>query len=177
MPSSELHFKNFNIKRFALICSQKHKTLCGPKLRFEKVFSVANMYSHISSVESQKGTINIQRCPVENQKGTIAVQSLYGDSALLALNWQFIPTTFVLLLNNYLVKNIVQWTLVITNSLGPVKLLCYIEILLYILVAKTVKYKEILNFGTRKITLLYRDFVISVFFITRVHCIGMRSEW
>ena len=28
-----------------------------------------------------------------------------------------------------------------------------------------------INFGTKKITLLYRDFVISVFFITRVHCI------
>ena len=35
-------------------------------------------------------------------------------------------------------------------------------------VAKTIKYKEILNFGTKKITLLYQDFVISVFFITRV---------
>ena len=61
-----------------------------------------------------------------------------------------------------------QWTLVITNSLGPVKLLCYI--FCYIRVAKTIKYKEILNFGTKKITLLYQDFVSSVFFITRVHC-------
>ena len=56
----------------------------------------------------------------------------------------------------------VQWTLIITNSLGPMKLLCYIEIL---------------NFGTKKITLLYRDFVISVFFITRVHCNGLFPEW
>ena len=63
------------------------------------------------------------------------------------------------------VYNYVQWTLVITNSLGPVNLLCYIR------VAKTIKYKETLNFGTEKITLLYQDFVISVFFITRVHCI------
>ena len=27
---------------------------------------------------------------------------------------------------------VLQWTLVITNSLGPVKLLCYVEILLYL---------------------------------------------
>ena len=31
----------------------------------------------ISSVESQKGVIAVQRCSVENQKGTIAVQSLW----------------------------------------------------------------------------------------------------
>ena len=58
---------------------------------------------HNSSVESQKGTINIQRCSVENQKGAIPVQSLWwnlsvllvlngtslnSDSALLALNWR-----------------------------------------------------------------------------------------
>ena len=49
----------------------------------------------------------------------------------------------------------IQWTLVITNSLGPVKLLCYIKILLYP-GCKTIKYKEIWNFGTKKITLLYR---------------------
>ena len=30
--------------------------------------------------------------------------------------------------------------------------------------------KDIFNFGTKKITLLYWDFVISVFFIMRVHC-------
>ena len=63
----------------------------------------------------------------------------------------------------------IQWTLIITNSLGPVKLLCYIKKKLYP-GCKTIKYKEILNFGTNKFTLLYRDFVISVFFITRVHC-------
>ena len=40
----------------------------------------------ISSVESQKGDIDIQRCSVENQKGAITVQSLYGDSALLVFN-------------------------------------------------------------------------------------------
>ena len=54
--------------------------------------------------------------------------------------------------------NFIQWTLIITNSLGPVTLLCYIR------VAKTKKYKEILNFGTKKLTLLYRDFVISVLY-------------
>ena len=49
----------------------------------------------------------------------------------------------------------IQWTLVITNSLGPVKLLCYIKKKLYP-GCKTIKYKEMLNFGTKKITLLYR---------------------
>ena len=34
-------------------------------------------WSFISSVESQKGAINIQRCSIENQKGTIAMQSLW----------------------------------------------------------------------------------------------------
>ena len=29
--------------------------------------------SNISSVESQKGVIAVQRCSVENQKGTIAI--------------------------------------------------------------------------------------------------------
>ena len=32
---------------------------------------------HMSSVDSQKGVITIQRCSVENQKGAIAVQSLW----------------------------------------------------------------------------------------------------
>ena len=49
------------------------------------------------------------------------------------------------------------------------KLLGRSEIILreknYIRVAKTIIYKEILNFGTKKITLLYRNFVISVFFM------------
>ena len=34
-------------------------------------------YNIISSTESQKGIIELQRCSVENQKGTIAVQSLW----------------------------------------------------------------------------------------------------
>ena len=41
------------------------------------------MYMYVSSVESQKGAINIQRCSVENRKGTIVVQSLCGDNTLL----------------------------------------------------------------------------------------------
>ena len=49
----------------------------------------------------------------------------------------------------------VQWTLVITNSLGPVKLLCYIKILLYTGCKNKNKTKK-LNFGTKKITLLYQ---------------------
>ena len=40
----------------------------------------------MSSVESQKGVIIVQRCSVENQKGAIAVQSVYNDNALLVLD-------------------------------------------------------------------------------------------
>ena len=38
-----------------------------------------------TSVESQKGIINIQQCSIENQKGAIAVHvmKVYGNSALL----------------------------------------------------------------------------------------------
>ena len=64
----------------------------------------------------------------------------------------FSPVEFALTILGSL---FIQWTLVITNSLGPVKLLCYIKILLYP-GCKTIKYKEIWNFGTKKITLLYR---------------------
>ena len=35
-----------------------------------------DLYVYISSVESQKGPINNQRCSIENQKGTITVQSM-----------------------------------------------------------------------------------------------------
>ena len=35
------------------------------------------MSNVISSAESQKGVIAVQRCSVENQKGAIAVQSLW----------------------------------------------------------------------------------------------------
>ena len=41
---------------------------------------------NMSSVESQKGVIVVQRCSVENQKGAIAVQCVYSDNALLVLN-------------------------------------------------------------------------------------------
>ena len=73
---------------------------------------------------------------------------------------------------NYWEYKILQWTLVITNFLGPVKLLCYISKFCYIYTGcknNKIQQKK-LNFGTKKITLLYRDFVISVFFIMRVHC-------
>ena len=48
----------------------------------------------VSSVESQKGAINIQRCSLENQKGAIAVHSteylnLNSYSTLPALNWRY----------------------------------------------------------------------------------------
>ena len=44
--------------------------------------------THILSIESQKGAINIQRCSIENQKGILALQvyNVYGDSALLVLS-------------------------------------------------------------------------------------------
>ena len=39
----------------------------------------------MSSVESQKGAINVQRCSAENQKASITV-NVYSDSALLVFN-------------------------------------------------------------------------------------------
>ena len=50
--------------------------------------------------------------------------------------------------------------------LGPSEITLLYQNFCYIRVAKTIKYKDILNFGTKKITLLYRDFVISVFFVS-----------
>ena len=40
----------------------------------------------VSSVETQKGAINIQRCSVDNQKGAKLLYNVYGGSALLVLN-------------------------------------------------------------------------------------------
>ena len=63
----------------------------------------------ISSVESQKGAITIQRCSIENQKGAIGINivgyndytllvfnetSLNIDSALLALNLRYYVLSF-----------------------------------------------------------------------------------
>ena len=42
---------------------------------------LAHGHVYISSVESQKGVITVQRCSVENQKGAITM-ILYQDSAL-----------------------------------------------------------------------------------------------
>ena len=48
--------------------------------RFVQLFRLDQTHffteTQISSVERQKGTINIQRYSIENQKGTITVQSL-----------------------------------------------------------------------------------------------------
>ena len=44
-------------------------------LRMENSHHNVFVYISISSVESQKGVIEAQRCSVENQKGAIAVQS------------------------------------------------------------------------------------------------------
>ena len=40
----------------------------------------------VSSVESQKGAANIQRCSVENQAGAITVHTVNGDRTLLVLS-------------------------------------------------------------------------------------------
>ena len=57
----------------------------------------------ISSVESQKGAINIHWCSVENQKGGIAActKSWYGDTALLVLNGTSLNTDSALLALNW----------------------------------------------------------------------------
>ena len=66
---------------------------------------------------------------------------------------------------------LIQWTLIITNSSGPKKLLCYNEIRLSGLQKQwNTEYRENLNFLTRKV-FCFNKFVISVFFIKRVHCI------
>ena len=51
-------------------------------------------FKNIASVESQKGIITIQRCPVENQKGAITV---YGNSTLLVLNGTLLNSTNAIL--------------------------------------------------------------------------------
>ena len=48
---------------------------CAHMLFYWMQMSEFNGQAQISSVESQKGAINIKRCSVEIQKGTIAVQS------------------------------------------------------------------------------------------------------
>ena len=47
---------------------------------------VVSYESHISSVESQKGAIIIQRCFVENQKGATAIDIVQQFSTLLVVN-------------------------------------------------------------------------------------------
>ena len=64
----------------------------------------------------------------------------------------------------------VQWTIIITNSLGPVKLLCYIEIVLY-LVCKNNKIQRNFELWDQENYFVISGFCyISVFFITKVHC-------
>ena len=45
--------------------------------RVDNLLTTDRLMCIISSVESQKGSINIQRCSVENQKGVIVVQYLW----------------------------------------------------------------------------------------------------
>ena len=80
---------------------KKRKTKKGHQPLFQAKYCIC---IQISSVESQKGANNIQRCSLENQKGAIAVQSLWViapfwsstehiwimKSALLALSWRYI---------------------------------------------------------------------------------------
>ena len=64
----------------------------------------------------------------------------------------------------------IQWTLIITNSLGPVKLLCYIEILLYPGCKNNKIQRNFELWDQENYFVIYLDFVIWVFFIMRVHC-------
>ena len=64
------------------------------------------------------------------------IHSQYNNSfmtfSLRSIKWPlYLYTCFTWVSNFQLHIKFVQWTLVMTNSLGPVKLLCYIEILLY----------------------------------------------
>ena len=75
-----------------------------------------------------------------------------------------------LLLAGLTVQGVLHWTLVITNSLGPVKLLCYIEILLYPGCKNNKIQRNFELWDQENYFMLYQDFVTSMFFITRVHC-------
>ena len=61
---------------FVSFFSVIHTCMTSSGLR--KIMTTCSICHCKLSVESLKGTINIQRCSTENQKGTIAVQSLYG---------------------------------------------------------------------------------------------------
>ena len=65
----------------------------------------------------------------------------------------------------------IWWTLIITNSLGLVKLLCYIEIQLY-LGCKNNKIQRNFELWDQENYFVISGFCyISVLYITRVHCI------
>ena len=57
------------------------KSLLFPTFSWVKIGTVLlnrdSWQVYISSVESQKGIIEAQRCSVENQEGAIAVQSIW----------------------------------------------------------------------------------------------------
>ena len=55
---------------------------------------------YISSLESQKGVIAVQRCSVENQKA-LSPHKLYSDSALLVLNGTSLIFNYALLAHNW----------------------------------------------------------------------------
>jgi len=64
----------------------------------------------------------------------------------------------------------IQWTLVITNSLGPVKSL-YIQICVISPLQKQESTQKFISFGPRKLLRYIRILLYwSVFFITGVHC-------
>ena len=60
-----------------LINLQKEKCKCSCQESRLGTGHIPVRYIPISSVERQKGAINIQRCSIENQKSAIAVQSLW----------------------------------------------------------------------------------------------------
>ena len=102
---------------------------------------------------------------IQAREGLCLHHVFFLERVMVALEWAHSCSTFGLFSGPpSLSQERILWTLVITYSLGPMKLVCYIR------VAKTIKYKVILSFGTKKRTLLNQDFVISVFFIMRVHC-------
>ena len=64
-----------------------------------------------------------------------------------------------------------QCTRTVTMSLGQVKSLLFVTVkFCYIVDARTIKYQENLNFGTARVSLLIWGFIMSVFFVMRVHC-------
>ena len=72
------------------------------------------------------------------------------------LDTQFTPNVYFWTPNSEILAKALQWTLIITSSLGPEKFACYITKPCYIRVTKTIQkiHRGHLKLGTTKITLL-----------------------